>query len=224
MSADGRPEGREGEEVPRSVGAEDGAASGRRLTLAVRLARWYFMELGVWCADFKRYPTALKFYGYALSASPDDPKVLAAIGFVLAQAGRLREALVRFDRVAELRPDWAEAQFDRGFLLQQLNRHEEALGAFDRALAANPNHDRALYGKGLSLIALARRDEAVAPLEQNTRLQPMSPYGWYQLARVQFDRGKPEKAQAIIDHLATFEPKVAQQLARETGLVRPPMP
>ena len=48
----------------------------------------------------------------------------------------------------------------------------------------------------------------------------MSPYGWYQLARVQFDRGKPEKTQAIIDHLATFEPKVAAQLARETGLGR----
>jgi predicted Zn-dependent protease len=71
---------------------------------------------------------------------------------------------------------------------------------------------------------LKRRDEAVAPLERNTRLQPMSPYGWYQLARVQFDRGKPDNAQRIIDHLATFEPKVAAQLARETGLVAPPRP
>ena len=61
-------------------------------------------------------------------------------------------------------------------------------------------------------------DEAVAPLERNTKLQPMSPYGWYQLARVQFDRGKPDKTRAILDHLATFEPKVAAQLARETGL------
>ena len=29
---------------------------------------------------------------------------------------------------------------------------------------------------------------------------------------------------AIIDHLATFEPKVAAQLARETGLIAPPLP
>ncbi|MET0919410.1 MAG: tetratricopeptide repeat protein, partial [Burkholderiales bacterium] len=141
-----------------------------------------------------------------------------AIAFELAQAGRLREALARFDRAVELAPEWDEVNFDRGFLLQQLNDHEAALAAFDRALAANPDHDRALYGKALTLIALARKDEAVAPLERNTKLQPMSPYGWYQLARVQFDRGKPDKTQAIINHLATFEPKVARQLEREMGL------
>lgn len=194
------------------------------MTLAARLARWYFMELGKWSSALGGRVAALKFYGYALSAVPDDPKALAAIGYELAQAGRLREALARFDRAAERAPDWAEVQFDRGFLLQQLNDHEAALDAFDQALARNPDHDRALYGKALSLIALSRKDEAVAPLERNTRLQPMSPYGWYQLARVQFDRGKPEKTQAIIDHLATFEPKVAAQLARETGLTRPPAP
>ncbi len=109
-------------------------------------------------------------------------------------------------------------------LLQEHNDHDGALAAFDAALAGNPDHDRALYGKALSLIALQRKDEAVAPLERNTKLQPMSPYGWYQLARVQFDRGKPDKTRAIIDHLATFEPNVAAQLARETGLPAPPRP
>ena len=77
------------------------------------------------------------------------------------------------------------------------------------------------YGVGLSLIALRRLDEAVPPLERNTKLQPMSPYGWYQLGRVQFDRGKVDKTEAIIRHLATFEPKIAAQLARETGLAVP---
>ena len=46
----------------------------------------------------------------------------------------------------------------------------------------------------------------------------MSPYGWYQLARLQRDRGHLDETQSILDHLATFEPKVARQLERETGL------
>ena len=175
-----------------------------------------------WCQRFNRPGLALGYYERALKLRPDDPKVLASIGFELAQSGRKREALARFDRVVVLAPDWAEAHFDRGFLLQELNDPEAAIAAFDRALALNPKHDRALYGKALSLIGLKRRDEAVPPLELNTKLQPMSPFGWYQLARVQFDRGKPEKTQAIIDHLATFEPKVAAQIARETGLRAPP--
>ena len=45
----------------------------------------------------------------------------------------------------------------------------------------------------------------------------MSPYGWYQLARVQIDRQQPEEARKIIRHLKGFEPKVAAQLERETG-------
>lgn len=45
----------------------------------------------------------------------------------------------------------------------------------------SPSLDRAWYGLGLVLIQLQRFDEAVAALKQNTKLQPMSPYGWYKL-------------------------------------------
>ena len=41
---------------------------------------------------------------------------------------------------------------------------------------------------------------------------------------MQFDRGKPDKTEAIIAKLNTFEPKVAAQLARETGFPPPPKP
>ena len=86
------------------------------------------------------------------------------------------------------------------------------------ALELKPAHDRAHYGLALSLIATGRLDEAVAPLRQNTKLQPMSPYGWYQLARVQRDLGRPAETQRILDHRMSFEPAVARQLERETGL------
>jgi tetratricopeptide (TPR) repeat protein len=192
--------------------------------MKLRLRRWFWLELAKWSQGFRRSDSALRYYGLALACAPEDPDIEASIGFVLAEAGRKRDALARFDRAVRLKPGWAEASFNRGYLLQELNDHDAAIEAFDQALVHNPDHDRALYGKALSLIALRRGDDAVAPLERNTRLQPMSPFGWYQLARVQFDRGKPEKTQAIIEHLARFEPKVAAQLARETGLQLPPGP
>ena len=115
-------------------------------------------------------------------------------------------------------PDDAEAHFNRGFLLQELNDHDGAMAAFERAIALNPDHDRAHYGLALSLISTRRLEEALAPLRKNTKLQPMSPYGWYQLARVQHESAGPTETQKVLDHLATFEPKVARQLERETGL------
>ncbi len=75
-----------------------------------------------------------------------------------------------------------------------------------------------MYGLALSLIATRRPEEAIAPLKRNTRLQPMSPYGWYQLARVLHQLGRPDEAQKALDAVAKFEPKVARQLERETGL------
>jgi len=70
----------------------------------------------------------------------------------------------------------------------------------------------------MTLIRLQRLDEAVVALKHNTKLQPMSPYGWYQLARVHLDRHEPDETRKIIRHLHGFEPKVAAQLERETGL------
>lgn len=193
------------------------------MDLEQRLKRWYYNHVAAWCVLFRRRDVALEYYEKMLALDPNDSVALASIGFHLAQQDRRREALARFDRVVALRPDDAEAHFNRGFLLQGLNDHEAGLAAFGRALAINPNHDRALYGQALSLISTGRLEEAILPLQRNTELQPMSPYGWYQLARVQHQLGRIGATQKVLDHLAKFEPKVARQLERETGLRAAPL-
>jgi len=78
--------------------------------------------------------------------------------------------------------------------------------------------DRAWYGLAIVLVRQGRLPEALVALKRNTTLQPMSPFGWYQMARVHVDLQQPEEAKAVIRHLKEFEPKVAAQLERETGL------
>jgi len=186
--------------------------------LVRRLRRGLWNQMAAWSLLFRQRERALDFYRRMLAQDPNDARALASIGFQQAQAGENRAALATFDRVVALVPDNAEYHFNRGYLLQQLNDHDAAMRALRRALECNADHDRALYGLALSLIACRRLDEAVAPLKRNTKLQPMSPYGWYQLARVQFDLGRRDETQKILDHLMKFEPKVARQLERETGL------
>ncbi len=69
-------------------------------------------------------------------------------------------------------------------------------------------------------MAQARYEQALQAFQRNTQLQPMSPHGWCQLARVHMERQEPEEVAKIIRHLQGFEPKIAAELARETG-VRP---
>ena len=82
----------------------------------------------------------------------------------------------------------------------------------------DPKLDRAWYGLGLALIRQRRFDEAVAALKRNTELQPMSPYGWYQLARVHMDRHEPEEARKIIRHLKGSSPRWPRNSSARPGL------
>jgi tetratricopeptide (TPR) repeat protein len=160
------------------------------------------------CATFSRM----------LQRWPDDRYALASRLHLHAQSKRFDEALADSDALLAANAAGGGDWFNHGYLLESLERWEEALAAFGRATEIDPKLDRAWYGKGLVLVRLQRTEEAVAALKRNTELQPMSAYGWYQLARVHIDRDEPEKARKIIRHLQGFEPQVARQLTRETGL------
>jgi tetratricopeptide (TPR) repeat protein len=167
-----------------------------------------------------RLPSAEAVFDEMLRRWPLDAYTLASRGHVRAQRGARDGAIADAQTLVDAHPTRSAADwFNLAFLLEQANRLDAAEAAFRRALALDPKLDRAWYGLGLTLIRLHRFDEAVAALKRNTELQPMSPYGWYQLARVQIDRHEPEEARRIIRHLKGFEPKVAAQLERETGLV-----
>mgnify|MGYP002135095799 CR=1 FL=1 len=143
---------------------------------------------------------------------------LVAGGSVQAQSGQRRAAVDTLQALLQVQPGEGRNWFNYAFILDELGELQRAEAAFRRATELSPQLDRAWYGLGLALIRLQRLDEAIAALKRNTQLQPMSPYGWYQLARVQFDRQEREETRRIIRHLKGFEPKVAAQLERETGL------
>lgn len=184
------------------------------------LAFWRLKLTAIGWLLLGRSAKAEAVFGEMLVRWPSNAYALASRSHIRAQAQRMEEALSDAQALVAAHPqrsagDW----FNCAFLLEACHRLPEAEAAFKRALELDPKLDRAWYGLGLVLIRAKRLDEAVTALKRNTELQPMSPYGWYQLARVHFDRQQPEEARRIIRHLKKFEPKVAAQLERETGLV-----
>lgn len=154
-----------------------------------------------------------------LARFPGDAYALASRAHLRAQRGARDAAIADVQALVAAHPQRSAADwFNLAFLLEEADRLDEAEAAFRRAVELDPKLDRAWYGLGLTLIRRQRFDEAVVALKRNTELQPMSPYGWYQLARVHVDRHDPDEARRIIRHLKGFEPKVAAQLERETGL------
>lgn len=162
---------------------------------------------------------AERVFSAMLERWPRDAYSLASRAHLRAQIGQCEAAIADSQELVRHFPHRSAADwFNLGFLLESAGRLDEAESAFLRAIGLDARLDRAWYGLGITLIRLHRFDEAVGALRRNTELQPMSPYGWYQLARAQVDRHEPEEARRIIRHLQGFEPKVAAQLERETGL------
>lgn len=137
---------------------------------------------------------------------------------LLAQLSMQPESIASARHLVSVFPDHAAGWFNLAYLLDADGQLQAAENAFQMACRLQPRLDRAWYGLGLVHIKQERWADAVEALTRNTALQPMSPFGWYQLARVHADQGEPEKARAIIQRLKDFEPKVAAQLERETGL------
>jgi tetratricopeptide (TPR) repeat protein len=154
-----------------------------------------------------------------LDADPKNAHALASRAHLRAKRGDRAGAIADGRALVAAHPQRSAADwFNLAFLLEAQGRPADAEPAFRRAVTLDPAFDRAWYGLALALIGLRRFDEAVAALERNTSLQPMSPYGWYQLACVHLERSEPEAARRVIAHLKGFEPAVAAQLERETGL------
>lgn len=149
---------------------------------------------------------------------PDDVLALNSLAYDAIQSQHPAIALDYYARVLKLQPQVSNAHFNHAFVAEELGQSEVAEQGFRAALRIEEKMDRAWYGLGLALVRQGRLGEALDALKRNTTLQPMSPFGWYQMARVHVDLQQPEEARAVIRHLKGFEPKVAAQLERETGL------
>jgi tetratricopeptide (TPR) repeat protein len=153
-----------------------------------------------------------------LRIHPVDVLALNSLAYDELNRRHLPQALDFFQRALALTPTHASAHFNVGFVCEELGRTQEAELAFKAAIQIDEKFDRAWYGLGLVLVRQRRLEESLVAFKRNTELQSMSPYAWYQMARVHMELQQPDKALEVMRHLRGFEPKVAAQLERETGL------
>lgn len=153
-----------------------------------------------------------------LEINPADALALNSLGYEELNNRHLVQALSYFERALVQTPNNANAHFNVGFVCEELGRSQEAEVAFKAALQLDEKFDRAWYGLGLVLVRQRKLEESLEAFKRNTQLQSMSPFAWYQMARVYMELNQPDEALAVMRHLNGFEPKVAAQLERETGL------
>ena len=90
------------------------------------------------------------------SLPPMQPALEAnARGMDLFKVALYEEAVVSFSEAIRLRPDFANAYFNRGVAYYKLGQFRQAISDFDRALDLNPQDQKAAYQKQEALKRLA---------------------------------------------------------------------
>ncbi|MFQ5855195.1 MAG: MBL fold metallo-hydrolase [Anaerolineae bacterium] len=91
----------------------------------------------------------------------DDYTACVRTAAVLADYGRLEDAVDYYDGALILRPNNVGAKVSKGLALTELGRFEEALTLFEESLEVEPDIEDAQIGKGFALLGLGRTEEAL---------------------------------------------------------------
>jgi tetratricopeptide (TPR) repeat protein len=138
--------------------------------------------------------------------------VLFLLAIVQAILGKQHTALASYDRVVELRPDYAEALFNRGNILHELKRFEEALASYDRVVELQPDYAEALFNRANTLHELKRFEEALASYEGAIELRPDYAEAFLNRGNTLHELKRFEEALTSYDRLLKLRPDWAEPL------------
>jgi tetratricopeptide (TPR) repeat protein len=94
------------------------------------------------------------------------------LGIVLADQGKLDEAIAHFSEALRIEPDYADAHNNLGVALADEGKLDEAIAHFSEALRIDPNYAEAHYNLGLALVGQGKLDEAIAHYSKALRIKP----------------------------------------------------
>ncbi|MCC6766166.1 MAG: tetratricopeptide repeat protein, partial [Deltaproteobacteria bacterium] len=165
------------------VAAERGDAAGAEgeYRTALRLDPLFvpaYVNLGDLYRATGRAAAAAAVLAEGLTAVPDDPTLLHALGLQRVREGRRDDALVLLRRAAKARPDDARFAYVYGVALHSAGRRDEATAVLTAALARAPYDPELLSalatferdaGRGDSALGYARRLAAIAPDDASVR-------------------------------------------------------
>ena len=137
---------------------------------------------------------------------------LHLLAVVQSSQGKKDAALASYDRALAVRPDSAEALFNRGVTLYELQRIEEALASYDRALTLRAGYVEALCNRGVTLHELKRLEEALASYDRALTVRPYSAEALYNRGNTLHGLKRFEEALAGYDRALTVRPAYAQAL------------
>jgi len=104
----------------------------------IKLANVYY--------DLDMPAEAIKFYEQALAIQPDDPSLMTDCAVMYHNVGESDKALNYLDKVITLKPDLAQAYFNKGIILMSAKGDADgAIATWREFIKINPESEEALF-------------------------------------------------------------------------------
>jgi choline-sulfatase len=121
-------------------------------------------------------------------------------------AGRLAEALRRFDALLAREPDNRFALLRRGQTLTALRRPGEAVAPLTRLVTIDPQHAEARFALADALVAARRPAEALVHWRALVAIEPQRSAAWSNLGATAAAAGREEEAIAALERAVALDP------------------
>ena len=156
--------------------------------------------------------SARECYFNATTLAPNDFRWIYLPAKLDQQAGYFEDAISRFSRARDVRPDYVAASVNLGNIFLELNRLSDAQAAFVKALAIEKNNPAALYGMGQ--VSASNRDYATAVrhFEETLAEVPGANRVHYSLAMAYRGLGNAEKVKGHLAQQGTVGVRVTDPL------------
>ena len=142
----------------------------------------------------RAYASALALWADTVEKMPDDAGARNNLGNVLADQGRMPEAIAQYEEALRLVPGYDDPHYNLGNALAKTGRVEEAIDHYRTALRVRPRNAAILFALGEALRRLGRLDEAQSRYEEALKGESDSPDVWCGLGNVMLSGGKWDEA------------------------------
>lgn len=136
------------------------------------------------------------------------------------RAGQYEQALVAFQKAADLLPQDPDVPFFLGLTLLQLNRPDQAIVTFRRAVELDPTHLDARFQLGLALVQQQTYPEAIPQLEAVAKEEPDREDLGYFLGLAYYQTGQYQKSLATMERARTKDKTIEGLTLYYTALAR----
>ena len=92
---------------------------------------------------------------------------------------KYQDAVECYEKVIEIKPDYADAWYNKGVAFGNFDQYEEALKAFDKAIELKPDYADAWSNKGVAFGNLDQYEEALKAYDKAIELKSDHAYAWY---------------------------------------------